>query len=108
MSTVKVVPGTEFPNGMTYSFFWENFCARCKNHKDGDDMLITAPVEQGGCPIENAIEDAACGGDFPYEDVVSIEVDGRTKYWHVCRGFDTDDAGVKGAYLALFEGVRGE
>ena len=60
-------------------------------------------VADGGCPIENAMEDARFGNPFPSEDIVRIIEDGKTKYWNVCKSFETDDADIMKSFQALFD-----
>ena len=98
----EIVPSIPFANGMSYKFFLECFCYRCKKHKVREDGFC-AFVEQGGCPIENAMEDARFGEPFPSEDIVRIIEDGETKYWNVCKAFETDDADLMKSFQALFD-----
>ena len=101
---VEIVHGSEFPNGTTFELFREDFCFRCKKHKDGEDGLVCAFPGDGGCPIEDAMERAAWGEPFPGDDIVSIAWDGHIRYWHVCKEFESDNADLQRAYLKLFEG----
>jgi len=99
-------PSTPFSNGMEYEFFLESFCYRCKKHKMNEDGFC-AFVEQGGCPIENAMEDARFDvSRFPSKEIVRIEEDGEVKYWNACKAFETDDADLMGAYKRLFNGGK--
>ena len=97
----EIVPSSPFSNGMEYEFFLENFCYRCKKHKVGADGFC-AFVAQGGCPIENAIEDARLGNPFPSEDIVRIVEDGKTTHWNICKAFETDDADLMKSFQELF------
>ena len=97
----EIVPSTPFSNGMSYEFFLECFCYRCKKHKVDEDGFC-AFITQGGCPIENAMEDARLGNPFPSEDIVRIIEDGKTTHWNVCKSFETDDAELMKSYIALF------
>ena len=103
---LEIVPSKPFSNGMSYEFFLECFCWRCKKHKEREDGFC-AFVEQGGCPIENAMEDARFGSAFPSEDIVQINRDGKTIYWNVCKSFETDDADIMDAFRALFTDEKG-
>lgn len=103
----KILPSIPFSNGMSYEFFLENFCYRCKKHKVNDDGFC-AFVEQGGCPIENAMEDARFGSPFPSEDIVRIVEDDKTIYWNICKSFETDDKNLMKAYQKLFSDMRKE
>ena len=98
----KIVPSIPFSSDLSYEFFLECFCYRCKKHKV-DKNGFCAIVEQGGCPIENAMEDARYTYDFPSEDIVRIIEDGETKYWNVCKAFETDDEDLMKSFQALFE-----
>ena len=98
----EIKPSKSFPNGMSYEFFLENFCYRCKKHKT-DKNGFCAFIADGGCPIENAMEDARFGYDFPSEDVVQIDKDGKPLYWNVCKQFETDNTEIMASYKALFE-----
>ncbi len=95
-------PSTPFSNGTSYEIFHESFCNRCKKHKT-DKYGFCAFIADGGCPIENALEDARFGYDFPSDDIVQIIKNGKVKYWHVCKHFETDDARLMGLYKRLFE-----
>ena len=97
----EIVPSIPFANGMSYEFFLESFCYRCKKHKV-DKNGFCAFIADGGCPIENAMEDARFGYDFPSEDIVRIIENGETKYWNVCKAFETDDADIMKSFQELF------
>lgn len=99
---IEVKPSSQFSNGMSYEFFLENFCYRCNKHKT-DKNGFCAFVSDGGCSIENAIEDARFGYDFPSNDIVQINKDQKPLYWHVCKHFETDEVDVMANYKALFE-----
>lgn len=98
----KILPSSPFSNGTEYEIFFDNFCYRCKKHKV-DKNGFCAFIADGGCPIENAMEDARFGYDFPSEDIVRIIEDGETKYWNVCKAFETDDANLMKSFQALFD-----
>ncbi len=100
---MELKPSKPFSNGMEYEFFLESFCYRCKKHKTREDGFC-AFVEQGGCPIENAMEDARLDISlFPSNEVVQINENGKVKYWHICKAFETDDANLMSAYKWIFE-----
>ena len=105
---IEIRKGTEFSNGTEFEVFRENFCLRCKKHKDGEDGVVCAFVEDGGCPIENAMEDARWGEKFPSDQIVTILENGNYKYWHVCKSFETDDVELMKAFKALFEEAKEE
>ena len=100
--SVEIKPSTPFSNGMEYEFFLENFCFRCNKHKlDQDGFLAT--VKNGGCPIENALEDARFDlSVFPCNDVVRIVKDGEVVNWNICRAFETDNLDLAKQYKQLF------
>ena len=100
--SITIKPSNPFSNGMSYEFFLECFCYRCKNHKTDKDGFC-AFVTDGGCPIENAMEDARFGSDFPSDDIVQIERDGKPFCWNACKQFETDDTEVMEKYKSLFE-----
>ena len=97
----KVLPSSPFSSGTEYQIFLDNFCYRCKKHKKREDGFC-AFVEQGGCPIENAMEDARFGSPFPSEDIVKIVENGKIVNWNICKSFETDDKGLMKAYKKLF------
>ncbi len=97
----EILPSLPFANGMSYELFLECFCYRCKKHKVNEDGFC-AFVKDGGCPIENAMEDARFGESFPSEDIVRIVEDGKTKHWNVCKAFETDNKALAEAHQALF------
>lgn len=101
----KIIPSKPFPNGLSYEFFLESFCYRCKKHKV-DKNGFCAFVADGGCHIENAMEDARFGYDFPSEDIVQIMEDDKTIYWNVCKSFETDDVEVMKLYKDIFADKR--
>jgi hypothetical protein len=46
-----------FSNGTEYEIFKDNYCEECIHHKIRKDGFCEF-IEDGGCPIENGIEDA--------------------------------------------------
>lgn len=97
----EILPSMPFSSGTEYEIFLDNFCYRCKKHKIREDGFC-AFVEQGGCSIENAMEDARFGSPFPSDDIVKIVEDGKIVNWHICKSFETDDKGLMKAYKKLF------
>lgn len=93
-------PSKPFSNGTEYEIFLDNFCYRCKKHKENDEGFC-AFVSEGGCPIENAMEDARFGDPFPSEDIVQVETEDTIVAWHACTKFDTDDADLMRRYNAM-------
>lgn len=62
-----------------------------------------AEPENGGCKIWDALECARFDKSlFPASDLAQIEADGKVKYWHICKGFETDNQDLMNAYRALF------
>ena len=100
---MELKPSKPFANGTEYEFFLESFCYRCKKHKVDEDGFC-AFIADGGCPIENAMEDARFGYDFPSKDILQLEENGKVEYWHICKAFDSDDADLMKAYKRLFDG----
>lgn len=101
MKETELKPSTPFPNGMSYEYFLEVFCERCKKHKQ-NDVGLCAFVEEGGCPIENAMEDARFGHPFPSVDIVRVyKDDGECVCWNACTKFETDDEGIMKKYNSL-------
>lgn len=49
------------------------------------------------------MEDARFGKPFPSEDIVRIIEEGETKYWNVCKAFETDDTDLMKSFQALFD-----
>ena len=101
MRDVKIEPASPFPNGLSYEFFLEYFCCRCKKHKVDEEGFI-AFVEEGGCPIENAMEEARFGHPFPSQDIVMVSEDGEIRYFQVCTKFVSDDETLMKNYKAIF------
>ena len=98
----ELKPSHPFPNGTTYEIFLDNFCYRCKKHKENEDGFC-ALVSEGGCPIENAMEDARFGEPFPSEDIVQVETEDAILVWHACTKFETENE----ALMMLYEKMMG-
>ena len=100
---MKIEPATPFSNGMSYEFFLDNFCYRCKNGKLSEDGFPEFP-ENGGCQIWDAMENARFGGAFPSDKIVRLRgEDGHIKFFGVCMEFQTDDTDLMEAYKRIFE-----
>ena len=97
MENKELKPSKPFPNGTTYEIFLDNFCYRCKKHKE-DEQGFCAYVEEGGCPIENAMEEARFGNPFPSDDIVQVENEVAILVWHACSKFETDDTDLMKEY----------
>lgn len=99
---IEVKPSKPFPNGMGYEYFLETFCYRCNKHKTDKDGFC-ASVEEGGCRIENAMEDAMFElSRFPSNEIVCIIQDGQVDYWNVCKEFVTHEPELMEKFLNLF------
>lgn len=99
---IKILPSSPFSNNTEYEIFLENFCYRCNKHKT-DKNGFCAFVSDGGCSIENAMEDARFGYDFPSNDIVKIVENNEVKHWSVCKHFESTDKDLMKAYKKLFE-----
>ena len=103
MADIKIKPSKPFSSGMEYEWFLENFCYRCKKHKVTKNGYC-AFEEQGGCPYENAMEDARWDlSIFPCDDIVQIEKNGNIVCFNACKHFESDDAELMKKYRKLFE-----
>ena len=61
------LPSKPFSNGTEYEVFKYNFCEDCIKHKLREDGFPAFP-EDGGCPIEDAMENARFDiSQFPSE-----------------------------------------
>ena len=99
----ELKPSKPFSNGTEYEIFLDNFCYRCKKHKEREDGFC-AFIEEGGCPIENAMEDARFDISlFPCNEIVQVYENGEIKHWHVCKKFGTNDVALMSAYKHLIE-----
>ena len=106
--TITMHPSKPFSNGMEYEFFLENFCHRCMKHKEREDGFC-AFVEDGGCSIENAMEDARFDPEnFPCVDIVMLKDGDEVKYFNICRSFESRDKGLMNSYRKLFNDKQEE
>ena len=104
---IEIKPSTIFSSGTEYEIFLDNFCYRCKACVLLDDGF-PALVENGGCKILDAMERARFdSARYPAEEIAQIEEDGKVKYFHVCRKFETDNKRIMAAYKALISGKKG-
>lgn len=102
---IEIKPSKPFSNGIAYEYFLETFCYRCDKHKT-DKNGFCAFVEEGGCPIENAMEDARFDlSRFPSNEIVCIIRDGQIDYWNVCKEFTTHEPKLMTKFLELFRGA---
>lgn len=83
---MKWTSAKPFSNGTEYGIFRYNYCDNCKFHKGRDGGFVEF-TENGGCPIENDMEDARFGKvEFPKE-IVEVEYEGKMISWHHCPFF---------------------
>ena len=82
---------TIFSNGSEYEIFKDNYCYnKCKYHKEREDGFPEF-TENGGCPIEDGIENARFHTEeFPN---VLVEVWDKNKCvnWHFCPFYTRSD-----------------
>ena len=103
---MNIKPSKPFSSGTEFEIFLENFCYRCKKHKVREDGFC-AYVDQGGCNIENAMEDARFDISlFPRNDIVMLEENGEVLRWNICTKFESDDFDLMEKYRSLFQLVR--
>ena len=100
MSKIKLKPSIPFANGTDYEVFLSTFCERCKKHKI-NERGYCAFVNEGGCTIENALEDARFGEPFPSEDIVKVYEDGKIICWNACTKFEYDDKELMQKYKVM-------
>lgn len=89
MAIVKNLPSKPFSSGTEYEIFKYNSCERCKKHKLREDGFPAFP-EDGGCPIEDAMENARFDiAQFPSESIRELrdENDDIIR-WHSCNEFE--------------------
>ena len=100
---MRTEPAEPFSNGMSYEYFCEMFCYRCKKGKLNDNGFPEY-VENGGCPIWDACENARFDISlFPKEVVKVIKDNGKVKHWEVCSEFESDDPEIMELYGRLFK-----
>lgn len=100
MNNIELKPSTPFANGTDYEVFLAVFCERCKKHKI-NERGYCAFVNEGGCPIENALEDARFGEPFPSDDIVRVYENGEILCWNACTKFESDDEILMQKYRVL-------
>ena len=102
------LPSKPFSSGTEYEVFRYKFCEYCKNHVVGEDGFPAFP-EEGGCPIEDAMEYARFDiSKFPSEDIRELkdEKDGSVIAWHCCNRIDCLDTKMKEKYLNMIERAK--
>lgn len=104
--SITLKPSKPFSNGMSYDFFLESFCYRCKHGKVNANGFPEHP-ENGGCKIWDVCENARFDISlYPKNDIVKIEKNGKIVYWNVCKSFETDDKEVMERFNDLLKGAR--
>lgn len=100
------LPSKPFSNGTEYEIFKYNFCERCQNHKVREEDGFPAFPEDGGCAIEDAMENARFDRMlFPSENVRELmdTSDGTVIAWHYCNRFFCTDEKAQEAYFDLMK-----
>lgn len=84
-----------FPNGMTYQWWMEQFCHRCKKYQ----------ADAGGQPVEGACatESAVATSYFDLEKWPGDDVVETPRATWACRHFESDDEELMRAYRELFK-----
>ena len=106
MSNLQSKP---FSNGTEYEVFKYNFCEDCRNHVVREDGFPAFP-EDGGCPIEDAMENARFDiSQFPSEFIRELrdEKDDSVIAWHCCNRFDCIDTNRQEKYLNMMNRAKG-
>lgn len=87
---MKNIPSKPFSNGTEYEIFKYNYCERCRKHKVREEDGFPEFPENGGCKIEDAMENARFDISlFPNNKIRQIEDEyGRTIKWHDCIDFE--------------------
>ena len=104
------LPSKPFSNGTEYEVFKYNFCEDCRKHVVREDGFPTFP-EDGGCPIEDAMENARFDiSQFPSEFIRELRdaKDDSVIAWHCCNRFDCIDTNRQEKYLNMMNRAKGE
>ena len=72
-----------FSSGTEYEIFKDNFCENCIHHKIREDGFCEF-VENGGCPIENAMEDARFDSSKFPNVLLQIWDGDECRCWNYC------------------------
>lgn len=85
------VPSKPFSSGTEYEVFKYNYCEICRHHKVREDGF-PALVEDGGCPIEDAMEFARFdNSQFPTDMVRELrDCKDNVIDWHYCLRFNSN------------------
>ena len=104
------LPSKPFSNGTEYEVFKYNFCEDCRKHVVREDGFPAFP-EDGGCPIEDAMENARFDiSQFPSEFIRELRdaKDDSVIAWHCCNRFDCIDFNIQEKYLNMMNRAKGE
>lgn len=106
------LPSKPFSSGTEYEIFKYNFCEICRKHKVRKDGFPAFP-EDGGCPVEDAMENARFDISlFPSENIRELRdaKDNTVIAWHYCNRFHAFDEKKQFSYFDLMKRalVKGE
>ena len=99
------LPSKPFSSGTEYEVFRYNFCDRCRRHKE-NEAGFPAFAKEGGCPIEDAMENARFDNSvFPSDNIRELRSadDDSVIAWHYCNRFHAFDETVQFAYFDLMK-----
>ena len=102
------LPSKPFSSGTEYEVFKYNFCEDCIKHKLREDGFPAFP-EDGGCPIEDAMENARFDiSQFPSKNIRELRdsKDNSVITWHCCNEFDCIDNKWQEQYLNMMKRAR--
>lgn len=102
------LPSKLFSSGTEYEVFKYNFCEDCVHHKLREDSFLAFP-EDGGCPIEDAMENARFDiSQFPSEDIRELRDanDDSVIAWHCCSNFESRNAERQNKYLNMLKRAK--
>lgn len=81
-------PSKPFSSGTEYEIFKNNYCEICRHHKIREDGF-PALVEDGGCPIEDAMEYARFDiSMYPNKMIREIRNNDKVEKYHHCLKFE--------------------
>lgn len=105
VNDMSKTPSTPFSNGTEFEVFKDNWCYRCRAHKERPDGFPEFP-ENGGCPIEDATENARFDiSKFPSDMLLTLR-DATTDEvicWHYCLRFNSPDEDVQFRYFDMMK-----
>ena len=102
------LPAKPFSNGTEYEIFKHNFCEDCRKHVVREDGFPAFP-EDGGCPIEDAMENSRFDiSQFPSEYIRELTDanDGSIICWHYCSKFECMDNDRQNKYLNMIKRAK--